>query len=396
MYINTNFNWCNYPSLQTNWTQRNHGNGWYSAGFVNASPGNGSNFNGYVGFEVWLINETDWDNTYNRYNQNVYSYAYYGYTYGQAKKYIKFNCGFFLNPSVTTFDSTKFYDMLDGLVTDFTTNFLKPDLASGDTTSAVVINNNRFALNATNGVRFNLSSSGTPTLSFEITSQAFGAADGAYTVTSVPTEKSFVITLPFKAKNRDLTFNASSSVNNASHSITLTDHNLSPASPLSYGGGSGSVVYPLTSGSTYYAIIKDENTIFLATSSADALSNQKINITGSTNNTHTLIANFVNGRVPGKGTITTTTGSYAIVGDVDTLFKRYFKIGDTVTLKDNSTTPGSLYDYTVASIADDNNMTVTSPITFEASASKYFVSTLLYSRPDGATFHRPFDGGVEI
>jgi hypothetical protein len=395
-YISRGFNWVYYPNLQTNWTQRNHGNGWYSAGYVNASTPNNGSSKGFVGFEVWLINETDWDNSYSRYNQQVYSYAYYGYTYGYMKKYIKFNCSFLLPQSRTSFDSTDFYNMLDGLVTNFTTNFIKPDLASGDTTSAVVINNNRFALNASNGTRFNLSSSGAPTLSFEITSQAYGAADGAYTVTSVPTEKSLVIKLPFKAQNRALTFNASSSVNASSSYITLTNHNLSPASPLTYAGGSGSVVYPLTSGSTYYAIIKDESTISLATSSADALANQRINISGSTNNTHILIANFVNGRIPGKGTITTTTGSYAIVGDVDTLFKRYFKIGDTVTLKDNSTTPGTLYDYTVASIADDNNMTVTNPITFEASASKYFVSTLFYARPDGATFHRPFDGGVEI
>jgi len=395
-------NWVYYPNLVTNWTQRNHGNGWYSAGFVNASCPNNGSTKGFVTYEVFLINETDWDSTsgLNRFSQLVYSYAYYGYTYGPMKKYIKFNCSFLLPQSRTSFTDTDFYNMLDGLVSDFTTNFEKPNLASGDTTSAVVINNNRFALNASNGTRFNLSSSGEPTLSFEITSQAYGAADGAYTVTSVPTEKSLVIKLPFKAQNRALTFNASSSVDSGSSYITLTEHNLSPASPLTYGGGSGSVVYPLTSGSTYYAIIKDENTISLATSSADALSNQKIEISGSTNNTHTLIANFVNGRVPGKGTISTSTGSYAIVGDVDTLFKRYFKIGDTVTLKDNTTvtgsTPGTLYDYTVASIADDNNMTVTTPITFQASASKYFVSTLFYARPDGATFHRPFDGGVEI
>jgi hypothetical protein len=395
--VYNNYNWYNYPSLQISYTQRNHGNGWYSAGRANAVPGNGVSQKGFVHFEVWLINETDWDSTsYNRYSQYSYSYAYFGYTYGPAKKYIKFQSALFLKPSKSTFGSTEFYEMLDGLVSDFTANFQKPNLVSGDTTSAVVINNNRFALNASNGTRFNLSSSGEPTLSFEITSQAYGAADGAYTISSVPTEKSFVITLPFKARNRALSFNASSSVNANSSSITLVDHNLSPASPLIYAGGSGSVVYPLTSGSTYYAIIKDENTISLATSSADALSGQRISISGSTNNNHTLIANFVNGRVPGKGTIFTQTGSYAVTGDANTLFKRYFKIGDTVTLKNNTTTPGTLYDYTVASIADDNNMTVSTPITFAASSSKYFVSTLLYSRPDGATFHRPFDGGVEI
>lgn len=389
------------PSLQTSWQARSHGGDWYTTGACIAQPGNGASRNGLVSFTFGLVNTSGWDSSGQSNPYNFYSGAYGGSAYmnGQAKTYIKFACVFMLPAATTTWGNTQFYAMLDGLITNFISNFAKPSLTSGDIVKAKTINKNRFALKNSAGISFDISSSGTPTLSLELTSQAFGAADGAYSITSVPTEKSFVLKLPFKAKSRDLTFNASSSVSYSLDLINVPLHNLAYGTPLVYSSEGTTAIGALTSGSTYYAYTKDDNWIGLA-SSYDNLKNGVIlDISGSADGSHKFIASNVNGRINGRGTISTVAGSEKVVGNVDTLFKRYFKIGDTITIKNSNavaSNPGELVDYKIASIADDNHLTVTTPIAFTSNNTAYLISTLLYARPDGATFHRPFDGGVEI
>jgi hypothetical protein len=129
----------------------------------------------------------------------------------------------------------------------------------------------------------------------------------------------------------------------------------------------------------------------------DAVSgNNSINITSSTLGSHSVSTNSLAGIVLASGTITTTTGSPNIVGDNDTLFKRYFKPGDNIHIKDNNTTPGEIEIFTVTTVADDNNLTVDRNVNFSASGTSHFVETKIYARPDGYSVHRPFDGGVEI
>ena len=400
---NNYFNWYNNsnPPLQTSWQSRNHSGDWYTTGGVVGQPGDGGSKKGFVYFTFVLANNPLWDTTGQSSAGNFYSGAYCcsAYMGGQAKKYVKFSCAFMLPAATTTWGSTQFYSLLDGMITDFISNFAKPALTSGDTVKARTINNNRFALKNSAGISFDVSSSGTPTLSLELTSQAFGAADGAYSITSVPTDKSFVLKLPFKAKSRELTFSASASVSYSLDLINLPSHNLANGTPLVYSSEGTPAIGALTSGSTYYAAVKDDNWIGLSTSLTNINNGVKIDISGSASGSHKFIASNVNGRINGRGTITTVTGSAAVVGNVDTLFKRYFKIGDTITIKQKNAVagnPGDLYDYKIASIADDNHLTVTTPISFASTGTSYLVSTLLYARPDGATFHRPFDGGVEI
>jgi hypothetical protein len=401
--LGSNLNWFNnsQPPTQLSYQARSHGGNWYTTGACIAQPGDGSSKKGFVNFTFALINTSLWDTTGYTSPYSFYSGAYccQAYMYGSGKKYVKFSASFMLPAATTTWGQTQFYSLLDGMITDFIANFAKPALSSGNSVKARTINNNRFALKNSAGIAFDISSSGTPTISLELTSQAFGAADGAYSITSVPTEKSFVLKLPFKAKSRDLTFSASASVSYSLDLINLPLHNLANGTPLVYSSAGTTAIGALTSGSTYYALVKDDNWVGLSTSLTDLNNGVKIDISGSASGSQKLIASNVNGRINGKGTVTTTTGSYAVVGSVDTLFKRYFKIGDTITIKNKNAVaaqPGDLYDFQIASIADDNNLTVTTPISFASSATPYLISTLLYARPDGATFHRPFDGGVEI
>jgi hypothetical protein len=78
------------------------------------------------------------------------------------------------------------------------------------------------------------------------------------------------------------------------------------------------------------------------------------------------------------------------------LFKRYFKAGDVITIKDDTATPGTLVDFVVDSIADDNTLQLDKEPNFSSATTRYFVNTKIYIRPDGYSVHRPFDGGVEM
>jgi hypothetical protein len=111
--------------------------------------------------------------------------------------------------------------------------------------------------------------------------------------------------------------------------------------------------------------------------------------------THRIESSTISGVSEAAGTVATTSTSDTLSG-TETLFKRYFKPGDTIFVKDNTATPGSLNSFTVVAIADDEIMQVDRPVGFTSTSTKYFVESAIYARPDGYAVHRPFDGGVEI
>jgi hypothetical protein len=70
----------------------------------------------------------------------------------------------------------------------------------------------------------------------------------------------------------------SSNVNIDANTITLTSHTLKTTDPITFTAGSVSPS-PLVSGTTYYAIFVDENTIKLASSASNAINGTAINLT---------------------------------------------------------------------------------------------------------------------
>ena len=415
LYTYTYYDVSSYGDYKQKWEYRSHGNNYYSTGTYQIEEYNGRD--GHCSFEMvfwnenWFQGNTDYWYSYN----NYYPFPNYRYTYSnRGYNYIKFNSIFMFTDqsgafvggdgigteghqySQATGNSTAFFNMIDYIITYFQANFIKPTLTNGGTYKTKVLNNDRFSLvDATSGVELDLTSYGTPSFNFELPSN--GASDGAYTVSAIPQEDAMEIKLPFAIKQRTLSFDGQTDVTGSTALVRLQDHKLISGLPLTYDPDGNVDLTGLTSGSTYYANVRDEHLIGLSTSQSIAIAGgELVAIESGSVGTHKFYLNALNGQFPGEGFVSLQSGSVSVVGSDDTLFKRYFKPGDIFVVKDTSTSPGSLAKFTIGSIADDNNLTLTSVSTFDATNTKYFIQTLIYARPDGTFLHRPFDGGVEI
>ena len=382
------------PDLNGTWYRRSHADGFYSTGWRLAEYSAGRA--GHVSFELVIWNE-NWQptltGTHTAYNNNSTAGYAYTYTNNSEGKYVKFTA-IYQMAAGTSYNDATFYDMIDTLVADWKTNFAKPALTNGGVYKTEVVNNNRFRLkDESSGIDVDLTSFGLPSFAFTISRN--GAADGAYTVSNVPTDNSFTIQLPFKVEKRLLEFDAAL-VTASSDLIGIQNHKLIPGLPMIYDPGGNIAIPGLTSGSTYYSVVRDETLLGFASSSSDGQAGVLIDLTNSGSGTHHLRVDAMNGQFPGEGTITVNSGSLKVSGSDDTLFKRYFKVGDTFRIKDTSESPARLSDFTIAAIADDNNLALTAVSPFNQNQTKYFIQTQLYARPDGTFLHRPFDGGVEI
>ena len=112
--------------------------------------------------------------------------------------------------------------------------------------------------------------------------------------------------------------------------------------------------------------------------------------------THQITTTSIAGRVVGAGTIGITTGSTRVEG-TQTLFKRSFKAGDKIFIQqDSGGPPGQLFENTVALVSDDETMVLQEPAPFTGDTLRHYATTNIYTKPDGYSVHRPFDGGVEI
>jgi len=86
----------------------------------------------------------------------------------------------------------------------------------------------------------------------------------------------------------DITFTiATSAVNTGAETITITGHGLATGDPLFYHNGGGTTLAGIASGTSYYAIKVDDNTIKLATNLTNATAGTAINLTGTGNNAQT-------------------------------------------------------------------------------------------------------------
>jgi len=81
---------------------------------------------------------------------------------------------------------------------------------------------------------------------------------------------------------------ATSAVNTTNDTVTITAHGFTTGTSLLYDDASGTVLAGLTDNTTYYAIVVNEDTIKLATSSGNATAGTAIDLTGTGNNSQTL------------------------------------------------------------------------------------------------------------
>jgi hypothetical protein len=382
-------------------TDVNLGNGWFARSNISYNNGSQSNTNSVVWMRLAMWYD-DWDpataNFYNfqsswggqMYNNTGTTDFYYANIMVQANNTVN------MNDTIVASLRTQLYD-------DMIASFIFPTITQGGESRVTIVNNNRFRLNdPISGKLVDLTSSGAANIKFELVSQTFGSLDGAYAITSVPTETSMTIQLPFQTENKQVSFDTFEDVDPSANLIFVPQHNFAPGARVTYSNEGTSNIQNLVNGTSYYANVEDDDYIGLATTFTNAISGAIIDINTletpipGEGYTHSLTAQTVSGLVKGAGLVQLTAGSTVITGNIDTLFKRYFKPGDVIYFKNNIATPGELYKSTVRAITDDALMVLDTPMPVTVSATNYFISSSVTVRPDGSTQHRPFDGGVEI
>ena len=301
-------------------------------------------------------------------------------------------------PNNTTWSTTDAQNLIYGIVDAMNTNFNYPTLTSGDTVGVTVLDNNRFQIfdTATN-VPFDLTNSGTAHITFGSinsgTGPAYGEMDGTYPIHDSPSTTSYRLQLPFASNPRELTV-PTSDISTSADTVTSAAHGLITGMPFVY--TATNKINELTSGDTYYAIVINEDLLQFATSKNDAIAGTPINFTNAGSGNHIITVNSVTGMTPQAGVISTTNGSAIITGDEESLFKRYWKAGDEIIIKDTTTTPNTLVESEVKIIPTDGTIELAAPLNFTSTTSKVFRKTELYVRPNGSFQHKPFDGGVAI
>ena len=302
-------------------------------------------------------------------------------------------------PNNATWTSTDAQNLIYGIVDAFNTNFNYPTLTSGNTVGVTVVDNNRFKIfDTTTQVPYDFTNSGTPTITFgsiTATGTSYGELDGTYPIYDSPSTTSYRLQLPFSSPTRAIVF-ASSDVNTSQDSVTATGHGLITGMPFVYTAGQKITASGLDSGDTVYAIVVNEDVLQFANSKNEAIAGTALNLEGAGSGNHTITINSVTGMTPQTGVISTTSGSAKITGDENSLFKRYWKTGDGIIIKNTTTNPATLVESEVKIIPTDSEIELTAPLNFTSTSSKVFRKTELYVRPNGSFQHKPFDGGVAI
>ena len=347
-----------------------------------------------------FFNNSDWStytaNTSMTYqsNANTYFYGYWGGSY-YWRDVVEFGLTFMVGESDTAFNTSGDYtNFMQQMLTDFDTNYNYPGLTAGNTYDINAITDNRIALEV-NGVQVNLTDQGTEDYEF-VTAAQLGVIDGTY-VTTGATEDTF--TFDATAKIFGAVVELDSTTATADGVIQVNaggDHTFITGTAVTYDNNGNPDLDNLTDGSVYYVLAVDEQYIQLCNTEQDALNRENaIAMSAPGTGVHKISTANIAGIAEAIGTVAVENGSNVIEG-TETLFKRYFKVGDTIYIKDASSTPGTLLERKITSINDDSKMTVDRQFDITSSATKHFLETKVYAKPDGYSVHRPFDGGVEI
>ena len=345
----------------------------------------GQGWSGYVGgFDTYQ---------YNSNSRNSFSYVY-----DQSLKQDEITMRlFFAGDTSLNFASAKVQNLMNAIIQKIDAEFVNPTFANNDVLTVNVIDNNRFSLSNNNAlVDFIDSGDNIDSANFfKFTlSDVQGAADGSYKAESVG-ENLINLSAPFQIEGNEETIDADN-IDSAALPI-VGGHNFLSGTKVTYTNGSDSALAFLTDGGEYYVHAIDDQYIQLHEDIEDALVGiNPLPITAdSAEAQHNLRSLSIAGRTKVEGLVSLSEGSKKITG-TQTLFKRFFKSGDAIFFKNDSSTPGFLEENEVAVISDDENMELVNPIGFSHPGAEHFVKTNIYAKPDGYSVHRPFDGGVEI
>ena len=366
-------------------------------------------FSGYNTYRWVHINASIGNRDWYMYNNGLnFNNTWYGngryqvhYNNSYMKQGWQMRIWYMTNNSYSYNANTTAKAIIDDIIDEVDSLFAaKPSFSIGDTVEARVYNNNRFALVKNNTI-VDLTDAGTYDSSNHlefVTSEVAGAGDGAYTADSV-TDFGFKLQTPFELTGNSEFLDAST-VDGQYNIRVAGDSNTHPflsGTKVTY--TADSAMNGLTSGTDYYVYAVDDKYVRLMNSYEEALVGAgAIEIGGGDSpgaDVHSITTSSIAGRTLGSGTIAVTSGSTKVEG-TQTLFKRSFKAGDKIFIQYDSDTPGVLFENEIALISDDETMVLTNPSGFTGDTLKHYAVTNIYTKPDGYSVHRPFDGGVEI
>ena len=284
------------------------------------------------------------------------------------------------------------------IVTGVKNRLTNPDLSTaGGSVFAQAVSADRFALQNSFGVTYNLTSSGTSPFSFQ-TEEKTGGVDG-YISIDAKTDTTMSHFSKNEIPKRTISVAPTDIVDiGGILYINKNDYKMKTKQQMVYTESGGTI--PITTGgglvdgSTYYAVSNGPNHFQIAASADDADAGNVISIGTTSSGSFTFTVPSVSGISSAVGNVGVTSDSKTITG-TDTLFKRYFRSGDKLTIVDEENPPQYI-DYEIASVIGDTELTITENPGIDITSGKYYVETKVNTRPDGTFIHRPFDGGVEI
>jgi len=290
-----------------------------------------------------------------------------------------------------TISQAQVVSWMEGMVDALDANWRTPALNETDLFTVSNLSANRFSLSK-NGVPVDLTNNGTSPITFT-TESTGGIADGAYTADAVT---STTFTLPSGSQITPVTYDFdSTTIDTSTDSIVFTSSvHYQTGSAVEYNNNGNSDITGLVDGYTYYTIPVSDKYIKLASSLLNAQDGTAIDLTATGTGTHQLISQQISGFVSTAGTCNIVADEKTVVG-TNTLFKRYFKVGDNITFLLGST-PGEYFTTTITAIANDTQLEIETASSVADATAKAFTTTKVYARPDGYAVHRPYDGGVEI
>ena len=270
-----------------------------------------------------------------------------------------------------------------------------------NTVFAKVVDSNRIQLMNSDegGIQYSFADQGTAPLTIE-TDQTSGVADDFYTVSGV-TSTTVSIASSSQVAPRVLEFDNVTGIatyNSIPYLYFDGGHGLADGQKVVYETVSGTAPSGLVNGTTYFALVADDQYTGLSTSITDWQSNVSA-ITdpaaSATPSTYKLNIYSIAGRVSAAGTIGISTDTTNVVTGTDTKFTTLYRPGDPFIIK-GSGTPAQYITNTVDTVSNDTQLQLLTAAGITTSNAAHFVDTKVNVRADGTFIHRPFDGGVEI
>ena len=389
--INTNQN-ANYTNYDTS-----IGNGWRYNWVGKYTYG--GNYNDYIQMTI-VIDNSGWPGYYEQINGNHYYSPWYSltardYTYG-GQRYVV-DMVWPLNRNTT---NSKYGPSGSTLTHAQIANTVATGIAASMTSTELVagvvqfeqLNSVRFALRDPNDTQYDITNPGMTPLVFT-TLESTGGVDGFYGIDVVGaggTQMQSFSSGLIPKRTIGFSSEAIGELSGVMY-INIPNHKMQNNQTFVYTNDGTGVIPALTPGSTYHALVQGPDHIQV--SAGPDGSPIGIGTTGAGN--FTLTVPSVAGISSAVGTVAISTVSPTIVG-TNTLFRRFFKAGDSFKVNDTTITPPTYTEFTVDAVIDDTNITVTTQPASGILTTQYYVTTKINTRPDGAFLHRPFDGGVEI